>query len=288
MTASVALLLLIATSPSYAQSGQVPQGTPPARDDQALSAQLRELREKIVKLEAALGAKPRGNATPTAGVTATGMQMGAGSQQSGMGNMMEHGPKGMSGAKGGMSSMSSGSATGGSPCMEMGGNAMGMTRSKGGMAMMGSMGSPAGMPMSSALPGFPGASHLYHVGATGFFLDHPEHITLTMEQQTALSRIKEKALLEQTTAQRKIEGAEQELWTLTGADQPAADKVEAKVREIEKLRADQRLTFIRAVGEAAQVLTDEQRKALLGQIPPTAPSTPQGTPNMGTGMKDDM
>ena len=148
--------------------------------------------------------------------------------------------------------------------------------------------------MSSALPGFPGASHLYHVGATGFFLDHPEHLTLTMEQQTALSRIKEKALLEQATTQRKIEGTEQELWTLTGADQPIVDKVDAKVREIEKLRADQRLAFIRAVGEAAQVLTDEQRKTLLGQSPPAIPSTPQaatpgmpsGAPNAGTGMSD--
>ena len=165
---------------------------------------------------------------------------------------------------------------------------MGTTSRRGGMEMMGSMGSAAGMPMSSVLAGFPGASHLYHVGATGFFLGHPEHITLTMEQQTTLGRIKEKALLEQAATQRKIEGTEQELWTLTGADQPAADKVDAKVREIEKLRADQRLAFIRAVGEAAQVLSDEQRKALLGQIPPTTPSTLQGTSNMGTGMKDDM
>lgn len=164
----------------------------------------------------------------------------------------------------------------------------------GGMDMMGKVSGSGRMPMSSALPGFPGASHLYHVGATGFFLDHPEHITLTMEQQTALSRIKEKALLEQATTQRKIEGTEQELWTLTGAEQPLVDKVDAKVREIEKLRADQRLAFIRAVGEAAQALTDEQRKALLGQIPPATPSTPQaatpgmpsGAPNAGTGMSD--
>lgn len=32
--------------------------------------------------------------------------------------------------------------------------------------------------------------------------------------------------------------------------------------------ADQRLAFIRAVGEAAKVLTDEQRKVLLGQAKP--------------------
>ncbi len=37
------------------------------------------------------------------------------------------------------------------------------------------------------------------------------------------------------------------------------------MKEIEKLRGDQRLAFIRAVGEAAKILTDEQRTALLGQ-----------------------
>jgi hypothetical protein len=44
------------------------------------------------------------------------------------------------------------------------------------------------------------------------------------------------------------------------------------VREIEKLRADQRLTFIRAVGEAANLLTDDQRKLLIGAMQSAAPS----------------
>jgi Spy/CpxP family protein refolding chaperone len=73
---------------------------------------------------------------------------------------------------------------------------------------------------------------------------------------------------------------------LTGADQPAAEKIDAKVREIENLRTDQRLAFIRAVGEAAQVLTDDQRKMLLGQLPPAPSSMPQEAPSMGAGMKD--
>ncbi len=45
---------------------------------------------------------------------------------------------------------------------------------------------------------------------------------------------------------------------------PDAAAIEAKVREIEKLRGDQRLAFIRAIGEAAKVLTDDQRRALAG------------------------
>jgi Spy/CpxP family protein refolding chaperone len=288
MAVMVALLISVETRTANAQSGHTQQATPQLSGDQTLPAQLRELRAKVARLEATLGENPQGKAPPSTDAAMGGMEMGESGQPSGMG-MRKQESMGMPGMGAGMSSMTSGSNAGGaSNSGRMGAGMMGMRHGRRGMEMMGSMGTAAGMPMSSALPGFPGASHLYHVGATGFFLDHPEHIRLTMEQQTALSRIKEKALLEQTTAQRKIEGAEQELWTLTGADQPAADKVEAKVREIEKLRADQRLAFIRAVGEAVQVLTDEQRKALLGQIPPTAPSTPQGTPNMGTGMKDDM
>jgi Spy/CpxP family protein refolding chaperone len=139
-----------------------------------------------------------------------------------------------------------------------------------GMMGMGSMGGGKGMKMktTAALPGFPGASHVYHIGATGFFLDHPEHITLTTEQQSGLNRAKQKALLDRSKSQRKIEEAEQELWELTGADQPDVAQIQAKVQEIEKLRGEQRLAFIRAVGEAAKVLTEDQRKALLGTAKP--------------------
>ena len=134
---------------------------------------------------------------------------------------------------------------------------------------MGRMRGPAaggmsGMAPRSGLPGFPGASHLYHVGSTGFFLDHPEHITLATAQQTTLNRIKEKSLLDRASSDRRIEDAEQELWTLTAADSPDGAKIEATIRGIEKSRGDQRMAFIRAVGEASTALTPDQRAALLG------------------------
>jgi hypothetical protein len=172
--------------------------------------------------------------------------------------------------------------------MKMGGGTMppapaaGM--SGGGMGMMGmmdmdmmGMGGSSGSMTQSALPGFPGASHLYHVGATGFFLDHPQHIALTTDQQAALNKAKEQALLAKSTADRAVEQAEQALWTLTAADQPDAAKIEAKLREVEKLRADERLSFIRSVGDASKLLTDEQRKSLTGFAPP-APAAPTGAP----------
>jgi hypothetical protein len=166
----------------------------------------------------------------------------------------------------GMMDMMMGGMGGGQSMPGMG--AMGDDMDMMGMMGMGSMGGGSKgmgkMKMAAALPGFPGASHIYHIGATGFFLDHPEHITLSTQQQAKLNRVKQKAMTDKASAQRKIEQAEQELWELTASDEPDAAKIDSKVRAIEKLRGDQRLAFIRAVGEAAKVLSDEQRKALLG------------------------
>ena len=147
-----------------------------------------------------------------------------------------------------------------------------------GMMGIGPMGPPApGAMAQSALPGFPGASHLYHIGATGFFLDHPQHIALTMEQQAALTTAKEQADLARSTAERATEQAEQDLWSLTASDQPDAAKIEAKLAEISKLTGDKRIAFIRAVGEASKLLTDDQRKVLTGFAPP-APAAPMAAP----------
>ncbi len=121
----------------------------------------------------------------------------------------------------------------------------------------------------SSMPGVPGTSHVYHVGSTGFFLDQPQ-IGLTSDQKTALAKIKERAMVDRANAERRIAQAEQDLWTLTGADQPDAPKVQAKAREIEELRATQRLAFIEAVGEATKLLTAEQRSKLLGVGNPSA------------------
>ena len=154
--------------------------------------------------------------------------------------------------------------------------------------MMGQMGAaqPAAA-MPSALPGFPGASHLYHVGATGFFLDYSAALKLTTNQQAALNAIKEKSIASQASAQRQIDQAEQELWILTSSDQPDSLALEAKVREIENLQGEQRIAFIRAVGEAARMLTDDQRAALLGTAPVAtealAPQGPTGAVNSPTG-----
>ena len=175
------------------------------------------------------------------------------------------------------------------PAMPAGGMSM-MTMDKMEMAGMMGMapmaGSAPGVMPQSALPGFPGASHLYHIGAIDFFLDHPQHITLSTEQTAALNQVKEQALLAKSAADRAIGQSEQELWTLTSSDQPDAAKIEAKIRQTEKLTGDARLAFIRAVGDASKLLTEEQRKILTGFATPAPAMTTAGVPAPMPPMKD--
>ena len=242
---------------------------PFAAGDAALKQQVAELQAKIKQLEAALPAKAASPALPTTKMTPApampGMPPSAGGAM-GMGDMKTGGmpmsPPVSPPMPGGMGGMMTGM--------------MGMMDQM--MAMSAMPAASPGMPMTapalpqSALPGFPGLSHLYHIGSTGFFLEHAAHISLTTEQQAALNKLKDQALAAKTNSDREIEQAEREMATLTSADQPDSAKLETKVRDIEKLRTNERLAFIRAVGEAANLLTDDQRKMLTGAMQSPAPS----------------
>lgn len=269
-TAFVSALLASAlmASAACAQSSDKHQHTDAASatGPADLGPELRRLRGKVAELEAALATQHR----EKYGTDASG-------GKSKMKSMNKMGGMGM-GKMGGMKNMSqdSDSQMSGMGMMGQGMGGMGMMskmKGKKGMMGMGMMGmnpamssdSMAGMDMPSALPGFPGASHVYHIGQTGFFLDHPEHITLTDEQQKKLNSLKESSLLATSTAEREIAEAEQELWKLTAADEPDIKKIEAKAREIAQLQVKNRIAFIRSVGEAANVLTKEQRQALVGE-----------------------
>jgi hypothetical protein len=233
-------------------------------DNQALLEQITALQAEIARLRAAL---QQTDPTKTSNAGSR-MKMGRGmmGDQGEMGGMSPGGRS--TGASGGMGMMDEGEMGGMSSGGDMGMCCMGeMGRMRSGMMDPGrGMGGMQGM--SSTMPGQPGASHLYHIGSTGFFLDHAKHIALTPEQTMTLNRLKERALLNRTTAQRRIDQVEQDLYILTGADEPDAVKIQAKVAEIEKLRADQRMNFIRAVGEATNVLTHDQHRALLGTMIP--------------------
>jgi Spy/CpxP family protein refolding chaperone len=127
-----------------------------------------------------------------------------------------------------------------------------------------------------AQPGTTSASHLYHIGATGFFLDHSQHITLSIEQQQALNQIKEQAAMVKASACRSTQDAEQNLWTLTAADQPDSALIEASITEIEKRKSAARLRFINAIGAAAKILTEDQRGMLTRVAPPASTALIRG------------
>ena len=294
---------------AHVASGAMPPD--PAKGEPALAQQISELQTKVAQLEATLAnhapaapamgmgkgmekmkaraAMPGMEASATPAPAMAGMSDPAASAPAGgamnmmgmmsqmMGMMDKMMP--MAGASAPMPAGTMAPATAPMNGMGMGGDKKEMA----GMMGMSAMSAAPGAMSQSALPGYPGASHLYHIGTTGFFLDHPQHIALSTEQQAGLNKAKEQALLAKSTADRAIQQAEQELWTLTAADQPDATAIQAKIAAIGKLTGDQRLAFIRAVGDASKVLTDEQRKALVGFAAP-ASATPAAAPMPG--MKD--
>ncbi len=258
-----------------------------AKQEPSLAEQLADLKAKVAKLEAALHQNHQGRSQQPAqtGAAAGGMAMG-GNQQGmggmGMGGMMKGmGGMGMGtggmmkgmGGMGGMNMNATGSVSGmqASPdgsSMSMGAmGGMGMGQMKR-MRMMGSMGraqTPGRSAVLSALPGFPGASHIYHIGASSHFLEYADALGLSRDQHKQLSELHERSELQQNDLERALEQLEQELWVLTSEGEPDVAAVSGKVREIATKNAEMRLEFIRSVGEAAKALTDAQRKALVGE-----------------------
>lgn len=293
----VAVMVATLVYPSLSSGENVSPGsdahsmTDPNKDPQGLLAQITDLQAEVAKLRAAV----QQTDPMKRSMAGSRMKMGGGKAMVVMDDMGEMGGMGAAkkpgmpqgsgggmgmmddqGAMGGMSPGGSSSGPSGGMGMmdegEMGrmssGGKMGMCCMGEMGGMMGGMGSSGKGSMKaspSTMPGQPGASHLYHIGSTGFFLNHAKHITLTPEQKMTLKRVKARALHDRTTAQRRIDQAEQELYMVTGVDQPDTALIQAKITEIEKLRVDQRMNLIRAVGEAANVLTHDQHQALLGQ-----------------------
>ncbi len=267
------MLMFPGAMTSFAQAPMAPMGRPaPANassQNKQLTDQIAEMRAEIARLQAAVDQTGAGGKSKAS----QPMPMGAGKGMGMMGEMggMMQGMKGMQGEMGGMGGMPSGGGMT-APAKAMGMCCMGMM----GMPPGGNVGMNAPAPPppmagmsgpASAMPGQPGASHILHIGSTGFFLNHPQHITLTADQKSKLNRLKEKAMLDQASEQRKIDQAEQEVYALTGAEQADHSKIQAKIAETEKLRSGQRMNFIQAVSEAGKVLTHEQHQALMGTMP---------------------
>lgn len=275
---SVSVLLVLGGAVASAQPPMGPMAQPASTDSQnrELADQVTELRAQVARLQSAVQQAGSGKKA----IAKPGMKMSA-MPAKGMGMMGEMGGMPPAGNPTMAPAMSMGDDKDEMSGMPMGGNtkmptapaaAMGMCCGKGASGGNGNiaMPVPAGeMAMSSpssAMPGQPGASHLYHIGSNGFFLNHSQHITLTPDQKMSLNRMKERAMLDRSSEQRRIDQGEQELYSLTGSEQPDNGKIQGKITEIEKLRAEQRMNFIRSVEGASNVLSADQRTALLGTM----------------------
>ncbi|RMF91367.1 MAG: hypothetical protein D6736_05325 [Nitrospinota bacterium] len=95
-----------------------------------------------------------------------------------------------------------------------------------------------------------------------FFALVQEELGLTDEQVSALEQIRIERLKEHIRRKAAIQVAELELRELLAMDKVDLAKVEAKIREIEKLRADKRIVEIQLHEKAKRMLTPEQRQKL--------------------------
>lgn len=164
--AFVAAVMLVVPLASWGQQGSHAAGAQEmARsnsDNQSLLNQITELRSEVTKLRDALH-----QADPTKRSSAgSRMKMGRGSVMERMDDQGEMGgmSSGVSGGMGMMGGEMGGMSSGGNMkmcCMGEMGGMMGGTSGSGMAAMTGP---------PSTMPGQPGASHLYHIGSTGFFL----------------------------------------------------------------------------------------------------------------------
>jgi len=94
-------------------------------------------------------------------------------------------------------------------------------------------------------------------------LEHREDLGLSAAQVQEIERLRggfERQAIK-LDADRRI--AQMDLASLLRAEPVELDKVEAKVREIERLRADLRIGRIRAIEQAKAQLTKEQRTRLV-------------------------
>jgi Spy/CpxP family protein refolding chaperone len=95
-----------------------------------------------------------------------------------------------------------------------------------------------------------------------YMLSHREELKLTPEQAKKLEDLRNDFERSARKNQDDLHAAEKSLDEVTRADSVDVKQAEAKIREIERLRADQRIARIRAVEQGKSVLSQEQRDHL--------------------------
>jgi Spy/CpxP family protein refolding chaperone len=134
---------------------------------------------------------------------------------------------------------------------------------------------PGARPHWGHRPEGPGGQHGWHRHAkahrfslSGLALRHQKDLALTPAQVNSLRKLGTDARRDAIKRQADRRLAELDLRTLMAPDPADPNKprdlakIEIKVREIEKLRADGRVAQIRSLEQSRQVLTPEQREKL--------------------------
>jgi hypothetical protein len=110
-------------------------------------------------------------------------------------------------------------------------------------------------------------------------LSHRHELGLTSAQVQGLERIRDDFQRDAIKLDADQRVAQMDLAALLRADPVDLAKVEAKVREIERLRSDLRIGRIRAVERGKALLTPEQRAKLQALAPdPAVPRSRAGSP----------
>lgn len=305
--AGFALYSAVAFNPTHS-SAQMPMSSTPAVQGQAqpdaadqgadTQAQITKLKRQVAQLQVALQQSKGKNTSAAKGAMRPEKPaMGMGDDSGEMGGMSSGSARAPMSPMGDdadeMAAMPpSGSAMKGGTTKPMGccGMSMGKPMAKpkgmaddkmGGMSG-GGMASMKGKSMVGAKSAE--APHLLHIGATDFFLDHAQHIGLNSDQKMSLQMIKSKAMQQRATSQKAIDVGQEELWQLTSADQPDTAQIDSKVAEIAKEKGDQQAAFIHSVTEASDVLSPQEKEAVVKSMTAgTAPKMKKAAP-----MKDMM
>jgi Heavy-metal resistance len=95
-----------------------------------------------------------------------------------------------------------------------------------------------------------------------FMLRNRERLGLSAAQVKSLEQLRNDFQKESIRKDADLRVAEMDLNGLVGAEKIDMHKVEAKVREIERIRTDLRLSRIRTIQKGKEVLNAEQRKKL--------------------------
>lgn len=106
--------------------------------------------------------------------------------------------------------------------------------------------------------------HLLHLGAARFYVDYRRRIGLSEDQRSRLEALRAEAVAAWSREQERIDAGEVVLWRLTGEPKPDEAAIAGAIRELEGIRAAQRIAYVQSVLGASRLLTEDQRRALVG------------------------